>query len=247
MEILGRKISDTTKLLIFNVYSQLSKPVVYQDISHYGTGAFGAISENLHTFVVSANVNLPKQIFETNILHELFHGVQMTKKYPEVVRKTNDPLIEHIGSNITATVLDLEVNDNLSTNNFDSSYFFNERFKVLKNLARRKFDTLQDHLIMPKLLIVNVTLCLLTFSEKDQREVIELYQPAPNNILFNALELMEFIKQVGHDTPEKCFICFGKILNQLKLWDHFGIQYGRKSIATETHYTKVLNTILEVS
>jgi len=230
VEILGRKVSRRCQELILSIYMQLDKPVVYEDNSNFNFNAFGAIISTPSHYVVYASKKLVGMAFETNILHELFHGVQITKKYPEVGSKINDPIIHMFCSSLSSLVLDLEVNDKLASNGFDSSYFFNYRHNVLTDLAKRNFDKAQNNELLQKYLSVDLSLALMTSSKNNYEKLVRLFETAPGDVLKNALIITDFIKANGYNSPEKCFNCFTKILDTLDIWDYFGIHHNGQSI-----------------
>ncbi|TFE30844.1 hypothetical protein [Cohnella luojiensis] len=227
MEILGRKISGKTERIINEIYSNLKKPVEFRSIE--AGNAFGSIIDNTDTFIVHLSLRLNGDVFETNLLHELFHGIQMTNSYPEIGNIVNDQFVAMLCSSLSSLVLDLEVQERLTEHGYDSSYFFNYRNRVLKELANKNFAPIINDELNQKYVSTNLALFFLTASETQSKFIKHLYQNAPINTLNGALKIVDAIKKIGYDSPAKCFNCFMGVLDTLDIWNFYGILYNGKS------------------
>jgi len=235
LEIIGVKVSKKAENFINAITPKLYKPVIYKSITELGLNNFGAMKEYPNHFIIYTSTKLTGEVFECNICHELLHAEQTVLQFPEVGNCQHNNLLIQITIAFTALILDLDVNQKLSANKFDSSYFFNYRYRVLKNLADRNFDMVTNN-YYETLLILHLSLVLMTSPTNRSRYLLSLFKNQFNHIAEKSIKISEIINKIGYSTPEQCLICFGEIMTFLNLWDQCGIYYKNNNILSVAQY-----------
>lgn len=233
-KILNKTLSVKTSELIESITSNFKKEVIFKPIELLNIGGYGAAdywSENCYTIYLKED--LPKEAFETNILHELFHIQQLEEGYPSIRNITSNgyPDTEYtsfIGRIIQATILDLDVELRLNSHGYNSAFFVNRRYKTLKSINSKKIhfnDRFEKEPFDIQFILFNL------LSKQSQKDFIIPYL---NNqfpgLVDNALELSDKISEIGYNTPEKCTKCFTIIFDFYNLWENHCISINNQII-----------------
>lgn len=140
MKILNIEVSDRASNIIDKIGVSLKQPVKFYDISDIGRDSFGSvdISEKSNHYKIYTKTNLFREVFETNIIHEMYYIVQIEEGFPYTATLKNDltckdiVFYENIGSAVISALLDLDVYKRLCKDGYNSEFFLFEKVQKCK-------------------------------------------------------------------------------------------------------------------
>lgn len=248
MRILNKKISGKTISIINTLTTKFKKPVHYLPLSPK-IGGFGAADyfSDPRNYLIYLSTTLDGEAFETNILHELFHIVQIESGFPVTGTQNNfitasDPaFFDDLGRRIQVTILDLDVNSNLVLNGYSSDYFINSRFESLKSILGAHYNFTDKYNLAH--FIVQFILFLQLASKEQINYICPLLDAKYNNITHKAKEISNDISSIGFNTPLTVAKCFCYLFTSLDLWDIQLFIYNNTPFKTRVSFEEFINKI----
>ena len=244
VEILGRAVSEETNQIIENLCSAFTKPVLFHDISDLpNRPGFGAISSSdPQKYDVYLDLKLPQDAFEVNILHELFHGKQIESGYPLVCNKLGCDLFytgdkaffEHLGSQISVVVLDLDVIEHINKINRSNDYFLQSCIHEFSSFDPQAFNFGDKYNVAG--LACQIALLLLSCDETDKQRVNEILHPLPEVLKLSASNITTIIGSFGFSTPISATQSLGGVIDYFGLWNLYRIFIQGRYIRTSKEY-----------
>lgn len=249
-KILGRTLSPKTSDLVSSMEATFRFPVEYYSISampnksrdaHGTVDPFGSNGQ----YKVWLSLNLTDERFETNLLHELTHIVQIEQGYPCVCNKDSADyhspdrsFVESLGSRLGSAVLDVDVQERLLEDGYSNCEFAEENAAGLIGNSDHDYTRLDD----PLNYAIFVTSLLLTASlvgeatREDLYAAYNRYPPVVNDVRF----LYDEMRRIGASTPERAAASLGAIIDRLSLWPYYFILLKGRRIRTRNEYVAFL-------
>lgn len=238
-KVLSKTLTEKSELLLTNLEQSFRKRINFIPIKELGIRGhnFGSVDTfSFGPYKVWLREDLPDDIFETNMFHELHHIWQIENSFPTIcnkdtalMRSDERPFFEELGSHLSI-ILDFEVNAWLDSLDFSSKYFFDMRYLGLMDNKDYNYNHLDD-----KYNFAELTLTFIMFfyyaTEEQKKSVQKAYGKYPL-VLSTAKSLSDRIKSINPDMPNKAVICMGLLIDNLSLWDTYFIEWGKQKIRT---------------
>ena len=246
MKILEINISKKTESVILEMTSTFSETIEYHNIDEIskqiGYRPLGAVQptpiENKYSLWLATD--LPPEIFETNLLHELRHIVQARNGFPMIYNKignshfaADETFFKEVGTSIQSSVLDLEVISWLHSLGYSSECFtYTDNIDPVRLLSQVSEASLTD-----KYNLSNATLILYTAhmraEQSEQARCIDMFSSFPTILEhFNKLVSLVNFDTVG--TPENALMSMGHIIDLFDLWSMYYISTEFQTIKIKT-------------
>ncbi len=248
MNILNNEITEHTTGIIEKLASSFRKNVTYIPLSKDAC-EFGAADyySNESLYIIYLSTKITGNVFETNLLHELFHIVQIESNFPVILTKTNQiyssdkAFFDDLARRIQSSVLDLEVNNQLLNHGYNSNYFVQERFYSLKNILNNtyNFEDKYNHAHFS----IQFILFLLLASQEQINFITPLLDMRFKNVTKKAIEMSSQIYQIGFNTPIQVAKCFEYTLTELNLWDICCLNYNNVVLKTKTSFSSYFDSL----
>lgn len=251
MKILGHELSNNTNLIVNKLLSSFSKSVNFLPIHHLYSSKknlsyFGAADySKSDAYYIYLDESLYGEPFETNLLHELFHICQVEENYPTTSTKNNNitlpdlPFFNDLGSKISSSILDLDVEIRLNQNGYNSKYFINHRYKRIKILVKQfnisdKYDyaSIQSQLVLFALMADETKLNLIKSILKTEN--IDLL----NDLNLICDELSKLISSENYSALKS----INYLITKFDLWDILLINFNNQVLKSEDECLRILNS-----
>ena len=245
MTILNRPISEKTASIASSIEQSLQLPIVYEasktDAQHPYAGRVNPFGEN-GRYTVWLNSTLPQKPFEADLLHELFHIVQIQNGFPSVHNKGNrdfyshdQAIIQEIGSHLASSILDLGVNQWLETIGYDYSFFTSHNYTFLLEDADTNYINWRDSLNY-----ANIALALfhatLYVDDVHAKALFSKYEDRYAPIVEDSSKLRSFVLSLGNLTPEKATLAQCTLIDRFHLWSHYFVVSPALDIRTQKEF-----------
>jgi len=236
MIILKKEISKPTEQFVLMCYEHITGHIEYGVLSkELAVDRFGLaniIGDG--RYQIALRSDLPKEAFETNLCHELYHLVQVSNGFPMIFPKLNGQEHKSLITSINSLVLDLNVYNALKEKSIDNTYFTKKRYQQ----ARSEFINAnpKDYLDLPAEDVFKVSLLLFGLDDVPYNEITCLIENANKRLLEEALQVKEIIETHGFSNPLECFNSFGYILSHYKFWSLFKIKIGAGEVKTKRQF-----------
>lgn len=250
MKILSRNVSEKTEKIVSSIEASVHFPIHYQEISarpNQSYASFGTV--NPHPVEGAYNVwlstQLPQDVFETDLLHELRHIVQVESGYSEVYNKeTNEfhskdrAFIQEVGAHISSVVLDIDVDIWLNNNGYTQEYFFRTNYDNFLSACNYKYTLLNDPLNF-----ANLCHALLQISvhcdDKAAQILFNAYSAYPD-VIKTVSELRNSLRPMKIDNPIASSLAHCLVIDTLQLWKYYYISSSCAKIRTNGEYCSFL-------
>lgn len=248
--ILGKTLSPKTSEIVSGMESEFRIPVKYYLASEHpnkSDSVFGSVDPyGVDGFYkVWSRVDIPGEMFETNILHELTHISQVEEGYPIVCNKnsadlhsSNRDFIEELGAHLGSAVLDIDVQRRLLACGYENCEFAERNAAGLIATSNHDYNQLNDPLNYAMLVVsLLMVASLVSTATRDALcTAYGRYTPVIADVRF----LYDKIQQIGTSTPEKAAASLGAIIDHLSLWSYYLIYLDGKRIRTPGEYSTFL-------
>lgn len=248
--ILGRTLSKKTSALVSSMEATFRFPVEYYPISampnksHDAHGTVDPFGSN-GQYKVWLSLNLTGERFETNLLHELTHIIQIEQGYPSACNKDSADyhspdrsFVESLGSCLSSAVLDVDVQERLLEDGYLNCGFAEENAAGLIGSSGHDYTRLDDPLNYA-ILVTSLLLTASLVSEATREALCIAYNRYPsvaNDVRF----LYDEMRRIGVSTPEKTAASLGAIIDRLSLWPYYFIHLKGRRIRTRNEYLAFL-------
>lgn len=237
MEILGVNLSQKGERLISMFLGMIDKPVEFKNIVEIGHD-WGSCDYQSSKYIIYASLKLNGDLFECNVGHELLHAVQASKKYPSTLCPKGCSFgFKVFGGEMISLVLDLEVYEILEENGFDSTFFFNHRYKKIKGLINQGFNFFAND---PYVILFPTRLALINLTSPPSQVnfLFSLFRGENKIIIEKAMYISEIIKKVGYKSPEQAFVCLCEINSYFGTWEVNYVKYNDVPIISHEQYLR---------
>lgn len=241
MKILNREISEKTARLVSAIEQSVPLPVVYEIIkTEKATPYAGRVDTSGRNgcYTVWLNNTLPRRPYETDLLHELRHIVQIQNGFPTVYNKGNSDFhspdrafVEEVGAHLGSVVLDVEVNKWLKDIGYDYSFFTLNNYTVLLNQADADYPNWRDPLNRANIALSLVHAALYV-DDPHTDTLFSKYSDRYGPIVEDASALRRFILSLGVLSPDKALLAQCKLIDSLRLWSHYLVISPSQTIRT---------------
>lgn len=228
--ILNHQLTDKTYEIFCTLSSSFLKPLEFKSIDDINIGGFGAADYWANgCYTIYLKTDLPKEAFETNLLHELFHIQQMEEGYPNLRNYSNSKDIEQeyiddFGRRLQVCILDIDVERRLNLNGYYSSYFIKQRYKTIKTINKNKYSF--DDNFDRQHFTIQFALFVSLASNSQKEFAIPYINSQFPGLTDDAVEISKKILDIGFDNPLRCIKCFSFLLNHFDIWKYHIIQIG---------------------
>ena len=250
MKILSRTISEKTARIVSSIEKSVHSPVSYRDISerpNQSYQTFGTVDTHPSdgTYKVWLSKELPQEIFETNLLHELRHIIQIESGYSEVYNKNTTEFnsqdrcfIQEVGAHLSSVVLDIDVDIWLECNGYSQEHFFRTNYDNLIKLCGHQYTRLSDPLNF-----ANLALALLHMSVHCDDELAQTlfhaYATYPK-VVDIVSELRNKLRTMHIDTPASATLAHCLVIDSFNLWGYYYVASPIIKIRTAREYRSFL-------
>lgn len=250
MKILSKKISEKTERIVSSIETSVRLPICYYEISarpntFYNT--FGTVDTHPSdgVYKIWLSKKLPQDVYETDLLHELYHIIQVESGYSEICNKNTAEFhskdcafIQEVGAHFSSVVLDIGVNIWLERNGYSQEYFFRTNYDSLMSNSDYKYVLLNDQLTF-----ANLTHALLQGSvhcdDKSAQALFHAYAAYPD-VVNTASELRDKLRNMQIDNPISAALAHCLVIDSLNLWKYYYIAFPGIKIRTNGEYRSFL-------
>lgn len=204
MRILNHEISSQAIEIYNQIIDRLKLPVKIGKVGKDHSESNGYCLKNDDQYLVYVDAKLRDDVFESVLIHELLHCIQIEKGSPGLIAANyGDYVSKTIASMITSLVADIDVEDKLSSFGMHSDYIDHVRYidaiEVLKEYSNKNYVE-----IYPVTSALNLVLIERTSNSSSYYE--ELYNKLRNqdeNIIEIAEGVSNIIGKYGYKTPRE--------------------------------------------
>lgn len=253
MKILSRSISEKTEKIISNLCRSFCLPVKIFSIAkrpNHNDQVAGTVDAHGTGGIYSVWIDdsLPQMAFESDILHELHHITQVENGFSEVFYKltskfhsTDRSFIEEVGSHLSCTVLDIEVNNWLLQNGYDYTFFTEGNYNGLLKNSDYPYTELNDPLNF-----ANLTLALLHASlyvdDTSASRLFDAYSTYPD-VTACAMWLRKKLLSINIDCPAAALFAHGLLIDSMNVWQYYYAATPTQKIRTRGEYVSFTNDL----
>lgn len=241
MVILGKTVSEKSSKIIADIEQRLKMPVKYVFTDPEKTRSYGycdwtqpdayyvACQEQLLSCARKKDINIP---FETNLLHELFHLCQIEEGFPytntKAIGETLPDMDFHnkMGSQISSSILDLNVDFRLKEHGYFSEYFYGQRVIHAEKHIRKHpdfSDPVQFVYTAMALLCLN-----LSFTQERMEPLLCLYNEKSPELINCVHTLSAEVSMIGYNSPESAFRSLVLVFNAFNIFATHSIRFRGK-------------------
>lgn len=228
MHVLNKHISAKSEENISRIVEILDKPIAYFPIGDK-KGFFGMCCQDDEKYSVWLDESLPDDVFEVNLLHELIHLTQMKKNIPDCKPINENNIGEReFASIINATVLDLEVEEKLKEQGYDTSYFSHQRLKQMKEVRNKGFINYANNEFLQKFSSIRLALYAYIAADEISDQMYNCFYKRYPRICSMAYKITKVIRGKQFDQPNEMFEAMKNIIELLNIGEHVKIVYDGK-------------------
>lgn len=252
MQILTKKISTRTAAFVSQIEQSIHLPIRYFDISsrpNMNDAVAGTV--DVHPadgiYKVWLQASLPQNPFESDLLHELYHIVQIESGYSEVCNKstsefhsTDGAFIQEVGNHLSSVILDLDVNIWLTRNGYSYDYFSVGNLDALLANKNCRYTRLDDPLNFANLCWALLHAALSSGGEAIQ-QLCDAYSSYPQ-IIRTVSELYNELTKMTIDNPKSAMRGHCLVIDTLNLWKYYFVAAPGIKVRTHKEYEAFLSS-----
>lgn len=250
MQILKKEISPKTATLVSQIEQSVHSPVHYFDVStrpNMKDSVFGTVDvhPNDGIYKVWLQSALPQEPFETDLLHELRHIVQVEFGCSEVYNKDsaefhgrNRALVQNIGAHLSSVILDAEVNSWLTHVGYSQDYFSAINLNALLSAGGHCHIDTEDPFEFADLCLKLVHSALST-NGSSMQEICAAYSSYQQATQI-ASELYSKLAKDFPDNLNSIVLGHCLVVDSLNLWKYYYVATPKIKIRTHGEYVAFL-------
>lgn len=252
MQILKREISSRTAALVSQIEQSAHLPVRYFEISkrpNINDSVAGTV--DVHpgdgVYKVWLQSSLPQEPFESDLLHELHHIVQIESGYSEVCNKnisefysTDRAFIQEVGAHLSSVILDIDVNIWLARNGYSHDFFSTGNLNALLAGKNHRYTRLGDQLNFANLCLALLHTALSAGGSAIQ-QICDAYSAYPR-VTRAASELYSELTKMTIDNPKSAMRGHCLVIDTLNLWKYYFVAAPGIKVRTHKEYEAFLSS-----
>ena len=250
MRILSKTLSERTEQIVCDVTKSVSRPIQYFDIElrpNSTYGAFGSVDthpgDGIYKIWISQSLSSAE--FETNLLHELRHIVQVESGYSEVYNKDTPEFhsrdrdfVQEVGAHLSSLVLDIEVNNWLTHNGYSQEGFFLTNLNGLIQASDYQYKHWDDPLNFANL-SCSLLLACVNVEDEHADKLLQAYSSYPQ-IVNIVSDLRCKLREMSITSPQSSAIAHSLLIDSLNLWRYYYVALPGSRIRTKNEYLAFL-------
>ncbi len=202
-----------------------------------------------NTYSIAISNRFSGEPLACSLAHQLFYAWQFKLGFP-LIKPINAKIPGHdpFSASLNRLVLDLMATDKAIALGFDHSFFFNRRYKEIKEFATKRAlgQPLDDfHRLW---FAVDLALALVFLSADSMNFLLSILRGQEDEAITMALQIINLIEKTGYSTPGRAFLAMAELNTFLHTWNYFPIHYGDKVISSaqqyETEFSNLRSLIL---
>lgn len=175
--------------------------------------------------------------------HQLIFALLIKEGYP-ACRPADSELAwqQVLSDSINTLLLELKATDQAEALGFDHSYFFNKRYKEVKDFAAahrsKSLDSFQSLWFA-----VDLALTLIFLPAEKINFLLSALQGKEDESVGLALSIIKAIETTGYQTPGRAFLAMAEISTLLDSWSYCPIYYSGQLINSHQQYITEYNNL----
>lgn len=234
MPFKDKEISPDNEVRLLQLESQLGK-VQYQTGAEFPSGfpGFTLLDDKC---IVHLSEHLKGEPLACQTAHQLIYAILTKDGYP--VSRPADPELEWqkvLSTSVNTLILELKATDLAQVLGFDHNYFFNQRYKEIKNFASihkgKSLDSFQS-----RWFALDLALALIFLPADRINFLLSSLRNKEDEAIGLALSIIKLIESIGYNTSGKAFLSMAEIITLIDSWNYCPIYYANQTVTSVQQY-----------
>lgn len=235
MNFAGIECNPKHEALLLRLEKEIGQ-VEYSLGNKSDSGFEGVIKTADKAYVICISDRLQGDPLACRLAHQLLYALQMKDGFPLAEAADTKLLWQNVlCRSINCLVLELKATDEAAALGFDHSFFFNRRYKEIKEFATRAAGQPLDS-FQRLWFAIDLALALIFLSPDRINFLLSTLKGREDKAVRLALQIIKIIEKTGYATPGRAFLAMAEISTLLDTWSHCSIHYADKVVSSAHQY-----------
>lgn len=241
MHLKDIEVGAENETLLLELEKQLGE-VEYQRATPDQPGLAGIVSKD-DKYLIHLAEHMTGDPLACHTAHRLIYALLAKEGYP-ACRPADSELAwqQVLSDSINTLMLELKATDQSQALGFDHSYFFNKRYKEVKDFTAahrsKSLDSFQSLWFA-----VDLALTLIFLPSEKINFLLSSLQGKEDESVGLALSIIKTIETIGYHTPGRAFLAMAEISTLLDSWSFCPIYYNDQLINSHQQYISGYNNL----